>query len=391
MKYPLHPVRASARAAMHPEPLRGTEGERGQVAVIMAVFLTVIVGAAAMATDVGSWYRADRAAQATADAAALAGAQGLHLSTADAAALADQYATKNGGGEVEISFSTRVVPNDLITVTVSRPAPGTSARCSAIDEVEVTARATARAGIASKARGVAPIAVDEQHPMLQCGCWGEPTQLRLRNLHDPGGSDAAGAFSLVNLDSLYNTGNVGAATLADWILDGYEDELPLGIYRSAPSADFNSGHIRSAINTRLGTELLFPVYRVDHRRGLPGGVRRGRLGGVRPHLVHRRRKSRDDSRVLHAGHLAGARGARPGPCPISGSGQSPSSNDGLRTRLAGGLRPPRHSAQPGSTRVVAQNVFAADFHSWRRCAMSWARSSSLPLSSTWRSEGSARR
>jgi energy-coupling factor transporter ATP-binding protein EcfA2 len=39
----------------------------------------------------------------------------------------------------------------------------------------------------------------------------------------------------------------------------------------------------------------------------------------------------------------------------------------------------------------AQNAFAADFHSWSRCAMSWARSSSLPPSSTWRSEGSARR
>ena len=30
----------------------------------------------------------------------------------------------------------------------------------------------------------------------------------------------------------------------------------------------------------------------------------------------------------------------------------------------------------------AQNAFAADFHSRRRCAMSWPRSSSLPLSST---------
>ena len=41
--------------------------------------------------------------------------------------------------------------------------------------------------------------------------------------------------------------------------------------------------------------------------------------------------------------------------------------------------------------VAAQNAFAADFHSWRRSSMSWARSSSLPPSSTWRSEGSARR
>ena len=40
--------------------------------------------------------------------------------------------------------------------------------------------------------------------------------------------------------------------------------------------------------------------------------------------------------------------------------------------------------------VGAQNAFPADFHSRRRCAMSWVRSSSLPPSSTWRSEGSAR-
>ena len=261
MKYPLDPVRANARVAMPSAALLGEERERGQVAVIMAVFLAVLVGAAAMATDVGSWYRADRAAQATADAAALAGAQGLHLSTADASALAEEYATKNGGGEVEISFSTRVVSNDLITVKVSRPAPGYFSKLFGIDEVEVKANATARAGIPAEAQGVAPIAVDERHPMLQCRCWGEPTQLSLRNLHDPGGSDAAGAFSLINLDSLYVSGSIGAETLAQWILDGYDGQLPLGIYRSAPSADFNSGHIRTAIDERLGTELLFPVYR----------------------------------------------------------------------------------------------------------------------------------
>ena len=260
MKFRRHPFRVIARVATHPRALQ-PGGESGQVAVLMAVFFTVLIGGAAMATDVGSWYRADKAAQATADAAALAGAQGLHLSTADASALAEQYATKNGGGNIEITFGRRVVANDLITVTVSRPAPAYFSKLFGIDEVEVMARATARAGIPSRARGVAPIGVDERHPMLQCRCWGEPTQLSLRNLHDPGGSDAAGAFSLVNLDSLYNTGNVGAQTLAEWILDGYDDELPLGIYRSAPSADFNSGHIRSAINQRLGTELLFPVYR----------------------------------------------------------------------------------------------------------------------------------
>jgi Flp pilus assembly protein TadG len=254
------PFRDRARIDVRSLTLDRTD-ERGQVTVLLAVFLALLAGAAAMATDVGSWYRADKAAQATADAAALAGAQGLNLSAADAAALAEEYAEKNGGGELTISFGTRIVPNDLITVTVSRAAPGYFSKVFGIEEVEVKARATARAGIPSKARGVAPIAVDERHPMLQCRCWGAQTQLDLRNLHDPGGNDAAGAFSLVNLDSIYNGGNIGAGTLAEWIRRGYDGELPLGVYRSAPSADFNSGHIRSAINQVLGTELLFPVYR----------------------------------------------------------------------------------------------------------------------------------
>jgi hypothetical protein len=261
MTYPPHPVPARAHDAVRPRALRRPSDQQGQVAVVLAVFLAVLAGAAAMAIDVGSWYRADRAAQATADAAALAGAQGLHLSTSDARALAEEYSAKNGGGDIRISFGRRVMPNDLITVTIARPAPGYFSKVFGIDEVEVEAKATARAGIPTEAFGVAPIAVDERHPMLQCRCWGQETQLELRNLHSPGGNDAAGAFSLVNLDSLYDGGNVGANVLAEWIRNGYDGQLPLGKYRSAPSADFNSGHVRTAINEVLGTELLFPVYR----------------------------------------------------------------------------------------------------------------------------------
>ena len=37
--------------------------------------------------------------------------------------------------------------------------------------------------------------------------------------------------------------------------------MPLGTYDSAPSANLNSQHIRHALADRIGTELLFPVYR----------------------------------------------------------------------------------------------------------------------------------
>ena len=89
----------------------------GQAYVLTILFLVVLLGMAAAVVDVGSWYRAHRALQATVDAAALAGAQKLPESTGQAGALASQYAAKNGGGSMQIAFSTQVYANDTITVT----------------------------------------------------------------------------------------------------------------------------------------------------------------------------------------------------------------------------------------------------------------------------------
>ena len=236
--------------------------EDGQAIVILAVFMTVLLGAAGIVLDVGSWYRADRATQATADASALAGAQKLIEGTSAATVLAEEYAGKNGGGETTISFGRRVVDNDLITVTVARTEPAFFTKVFGVETVRVNSRATARAGVPSKARYVAPIAVNEEHPMLRCQCFDDPTQVTLINLHNAGSGDASGAFGLLNLQSLSNpSGNIGADELGEWIRDGYQDELPLGMYDSAPSANFNSDYIRNALRDRVGTELLFPVYR----------------------------------------------------------------------------------------------------------------------------------
>ena len=248
----------SIRAALGRAPLHKSDG---QAVVLMAVVLAVLLGAAGLVLDVGSWYRADRATQATADASALAGAQGLIDGTPDAQALAEEYADKNGGGDITISFGHKVTDNDLITVTVARTEPAFFTKLFGIDTVRVNSKATARAGIPSRARYVAPITVNEQHPMLQCGCFDDPTQVTLINLHSSGGGDAAGAFGLLNLDSQQDGGNIGSDTLADWIRDGYQDDLPLGTFDSAPSANFNSGNIKDALDERIGTELLFPVYR----------------------------------------------------------------------------------------------------------------------------------
>ena len=82
-----------------------TPSDRGQATVLTLVFLVVLLGMAALVLDVGSWYRADRATQSAADAAALAGAQALPSSPSNAGALASQYTTKNGGGTSGVTIS----------------------------------------------------------------------------------------------------------------------------------------------------------------------------------------------------------------------------------------------------------------------------------------------
>ena len=54
----------------------------------------------------------------------------------------------------------------------------------------------------------------------------------------------------------------GTGTLADWLLHGYGDYLPLGQYYSAPSANFNNSQFQDAMTQILGKEVLFPVYRL---------------------------------------------------------------------------------------------------------------------------------
>ena len=248
---------------------------RGQSTVITVVFLAVLLGMAALVLDIGSWYRAKRAAQSTADAAALAGAQALpKASSSNAASLAQQYASKNGGmGTGTVTFSTKYYPNDTITVNVKRTAPGFFAKLFGFRSVNVGGTATARSEPVNQARGVAPITVNWRHSLLHCSGGGKnvtcnpdfgpafPTTLDLEDLHAPGNGDRAGAFGLINLDQ-NSGGNIGANVLADWLLHGYDGYLPLGNYNSAPSANFNNSQFTDAMQQMLGTELLFPVYRV---------------------------------------------------------------------------------------------------------------------------------
>ena len=229
--------------------------ESGQALLMTVIFLTVLIGAAALTIDVGVWYRQQRQAQATADAAALAGAQVLPADPAQAKALAAQYATLNGGGVPAdgISLRSDFGPNDTVVVRVQTDVPSFFARIFSIDHATVGATAAARAGVPNQVEGVAPIVVNKLHPELSgpgCPCFHVETTLPL------GKDGAPGAFGLIDL----NGGSNGNPDLAAWIQSGYEGYLGTGDYQSNTGAQFNSDGVESALSARIGTELLFPVY-----------------------------------------------------------------------------------------------------------------------------------
>jgi hypothetical protein len=240
-----------------------TRNDRGQATVLTLVFLVVLLGMAALVLDVGSWYRADRAVQSTADAAALAGAQSLPYNPGNASTLAVQYGDKNGGGVngsgITISNSSLGV-NDTITVHLTRPAPGVFTKLFGVNSVTVGAHATARASLMQQAQYIAPIGVNLKHPKLKgtvsCPCFGtgNPTTLPL------GKTGAPGAFDLLNVDGSH--GGTGPQTLADWILKGYSGYLPIGSYLSDTGGKWNDSLVQNALEQRMNTDpvLLFPVY-----------------------------------------------------------------------------------------------------------------------------------
>ncbi len=222
--------------------------QKGQTTVLTLVFLTVLLGMGALVLDLGSWYRADRAAQSTADAAALAGAQALPDDTGKATSSALEYAGH-----------------------VKRTAPGFFAKLFGFNSAQIGATAAARAENIQAARYVAPIVVHYKHALLNCTrassptcnpTFGATTTLTLSDLHQPGGGSGAGAFGLINLNQNDSSGTASAGTLADWLANGFDQYMQLGKYYSAPSANFNNSQFLTSLDSVLGKEVLFPVYRL---------------------------------------------------------------------------------------------------------------------------------
>jgi len=237
------------------------KNERGQALVLSVAALTVLLGMAALVLDVGAWFRTDRRLQATADAAVLAGAQRLPNDPAGAKSMALNYADQNGGNVLaaDITVTSTFNPNDTISVKAAKTEEGFFSKVLGIGSTDIDSSAKARVDSPAQARYVAPMVVHCGHSLIQnCDGNGSP-KFNVKTEMDYDKMGAPGAFGMLNLSG--GSGTPGSSEQADWILHGFDSYLDIGIYRSNPGTKFESSELQDALEARIGTVLLFPVFK----------------------------------------------------------------------------------------------------------------------------------
>lgn len=235
--------------------------ERGQAFALAALMMVMLLGMGAFVLDVGSWYRTQRRLQSTADAAALAGAQMLPNDSSGAKSTAQTYADKNGGdvAGANIVVTSKFQSNDTISVKAAKTDPGIFSKVLSIDSANIDAKATARVGPPHDVLHVAPMVVHCNHSLIQNCSNNNTPKFGVLTMLDYDDMGAPGAFGMLNLDG--TNGTVGTSKEATWISKGFDKYLPTGVYRSDPGVKFESDNIKDALDLRMNTVLLFPVFR----------------------------------------------------------------------------------------------------------------------------------
>ncbi len=150
--------------------MRSPENDtRGQVIVVFALALVVMISMLGLIIDGGGAYSQSRDEQKAADLAALAGANDylLNSQAAEATTVAAGVAQANGyvngtlnsdcPATVTIVATSVDAATGSVTVTITAPHPNAFARILGMACWPVTTTATARAGIPDTAAGVGPI------------------------------------------------------------------------------------------------------------------------------------------------------------------------------------------------------------------------------------------
>jgi Putative Flp pilus-assembly TadE/G-like len=245
-------------------------GESGQVIVFVVAIITILIGMAALVIDGGSWLRAQRQLQTSADAAALAGVQNLPADSSGAQSIATTYAQTNYPSlpAPTVTFPTTpspCAPNGCIDVLAQTTAPGFLAKIYGSVFSNVTIRAHARAGVTSPSvmKNLAPVAVKNTVACAATNpsCYGQTVRLTFDE-----SNVSSSTIGLINLTchstastACGSSAGIGGNQLKDWIENGYADALPANQWYGVKTGE-TVGPIKQGFNDRIGVPLFFPVF-----------------------------------------------------------------------------------------------------------------------------------
>ena len=246
---------------------------RGQTFVVMSIALGVLLGAMALATDVGMFYYNWMVLQKAADSAALAGASSLTAVpdpsgtvASTAVSTAKGYACLNGINDPNNANST-ICPNPVqnasyvdqvastnvdagdtqLSIRLTRQVPYFFGRVLGLSTGNVSAAATAQVsqGVSSYESGMFPAGIQCNKPCSSLG-----------NL-DPGqsttfGMKFAGGLSPGNWQWLDLGQGTGASALAGAIANGVSGTYSIGEnISSTPGNKFNSSVVQNGFQSRV--------------------------------------------------------------------------------------------------------------------------------------------
>lgn len=202
-----------------------TRRRQGQVAMIVAVGITILLGISALVTDYGIALIAQKRLQSAIDAAVLAGAAQLMDSEAAALAEAQRYLVLNGVDTSEVTLTVDMAAKRIRAVG-QRQQETFFGRLLGVNQMDVSASGGAIVGVAgSISRGLRPYAISDRYYDF-----GDLITLKQDSAYK-------GNFGSVAL------GGSGASVLRENALNGYDGTLKIG-----DQIDTETGNMIGVVN-----------------------------------------------------------------------------------------------------------------------------------------------
>jgi hypothetical protein len=265
------------------------QDERGQITILAAFLLIVVISFAALALDVGMFMRTKRTIQNSADAMALAGARDLPATTTaeDSAEDWGIYNEVDMGEVTDIVFGracSGATIADTVTVRLKRNQETFFARILDMASLDLNVCATARKAVAAGGNSVLPFGFHRTDPYpgsnpddvcyfyerngtQNSSLWNDSCLIKIPKISNAWSSGNSGPLRLDeggqtgNYDADCNPGSSGASEYSENITEGSECYYGIGD-KVRPKTGNMRGPTCSALSSRLAgnTDTVSDVF-----------------------------------------------------------------------------------------------------------------------------------